>query len=178
MLLPLALLLIQMDFCLAHDAPRPHESFLLKALAVGGASLDQASLRLPDGLVLSAPPLHLLHQPEDRQELNWRIEALRPGEYFVEVVVGERGFAKRVTVADPGRTVRLSPARVLPGWLELFMESAEPPLPPDSPLHHIVVTYPPRRLPLGKWELHWLVPFFVFSLVVAFALKGVLRTEF
>jgi len=178
MLVPLVLLLVQMDLRLGHQALRPRDSFLLKALAAGDAPLDQAALRLPDGLALSAPPLHIHHQPDNRREVNWRIDALRPGEYSIEVVVADELFAKQVTVVESGNAVRISPARVRPDWLELILESAEPPLPPGAPLHHIVITYPHRNLVLGRWELHWLIPFFVLSLVAAFALKGVLRTEF
>ncbi|MBI3661457.1 MAG: hypothetical protein HY234_00175 [Acidobacteria bacterium] len=178
MTVPLVLLLVQMDLRLGHEPLRPRSSFLLKALAAGDASLEQASLRLPDGLVLTAPPLHIFHAPEKRQEVNWRLEAQRPGEFSVEVVVADKVFSKQVIVVEPGSNVRLSPARVRPDWMELLLESSEPPLPPDSPLHHILVVYPHRNLSLGRWELHWLVPFFVFSLMAAFAMKGVFRTEF
>jgi hypothetical protein len=178
MTVPLAILLIQMDFRLGHQALRPRDSFLLKALAAGDASLEQATLRLPDGLALTAPALHMVHAPENRHEVDWRLEALRPGTFSVDVVFADKSFSKQVIVAESGSTLRLSAARVRPGWMELFLESSEPPLPADSPFHHILVVYPHRSLALGRWELHWLVPFFVFSLIAAFALKGVFRTEF
>lgn len=178
MTLPLALILIQMDFRFGHQPLRPRDSFLLKVLAAGDASLENASLRLPDGLALTAPALHIVHPPENRHEVNWRLEAQRPGEFSVGVMLADKTFSKQVIVIEPGRTVRISPARVRPDWMELFLESSEPPLPSDSPLHHILVVYPHRSLALGRWELHWLVPFFVISLIAAFALKGVFRTEF
>ena len=178
MTVPLAILLVQMDFRFGHQPLRPRDSFLLKVLAAGDASLDTASLRLPDGLALTAPALHIVHVPENRQEVNWRLEAQRPGEFPVEVLVGDKEYAKQVIVAETDGTMRLSPARVLPDWVELFLESSEPPLPKDSPIHHILVVYPHRSLAVGHWELHWLVPFFVISLIAAFALKGVFRTEF
>jgi hypothetical protein len=178
MTVPLALILIQMDFRFGHQPLHPRNSFLLKILATGDASLESLSLSLPDGLAATAPALRIAHAPDNRQEVNWRLEAQRPGEFLVYVTVAGKTFEKHVTVAEPGSTVRLSPARVRPDWFELLLESNEPPLPVDSPVHHILVVYPHRSILLGHWELHWLVPFFVFSLVAAFALKGVLRTEF
>jgi hypothetical protein len=178
MTVPLVLLLVQMDFRFGHQPLRPRDSFLLKVLATGNVSLENASLHLPEGLALTAPALHIVHPPDNRHEVNWRLEAQRPGEFSVDVLVGDKTFAKQVIVVEPNSTVRLSPARVRRDWMELFLESSEPPLPPDSPLHHILVVYPHRSLALGRWELHWLVPFFVFSLLTAFALKGVFRTEF
>ncbi len=178
MTVPLALLLIQMDFRFGHEALRPRALFLLKVLASGDVSLENAALRLPDGLVLTAPALHIVHPLENRHEVNWRLEAQRAGDFSVDVVLAGKTFSKKVIVVDTARTVRLSPARVRPDWMELLLESSEPPLPSDSPLHHILVVYPQRSFLLGRWELHWLVPFFVFSLVAAFALKGVFHTEF
>jgi hypothetical protein len=178
MTVPLAILLIQLDFRFGHQALRPRDLFLVKVLAAGDASLENTSLRLPDGLVLTAPALHIVHTPENQQEVNWRLEAQRPGEFSVEVDVADKSFSKQIIVAESVSTARLSPARVRPEWMEFFLESSEPPLPPDSPIHHILVVYPHRSLALGHWELHWLVPFFVFSLIAAFALKGVFRTEF
>jgi hypothetical protein len=129
-------------------------------------------------LTLTAPALHIVHEPENRQEVDWRLEAQRPGNYSVDVALGNQTYSKQVVVADASGMARLSPARVRPDWMELLLESSEPPLPADSPIHHILVVYPHRSIALGRWELHWLVPFFVFSLIAAFALKGVFRTEF
>ncbi len=178
MTVPLALILIQMDFRLGHQPLRPRDSFLLKVLAAGDASLESLSLSLPDGLAATAPALRIAHAPDNRQEVDWRLEAQRPGEFLVYVSVAGKMLEKHVTVVETGNTVRLSPARVRPDWFELLLESNEPPLPSDSPVHHILVVYPHRSIALGRWRMHWLLPFFVFSMVAAFALKGVLRTEF
>jgi hypothetical protein len=178
MTVPLALFLLQLDFRLGHQPLRPRDSFLLKVLAAGNASLEDAALRVPEGLRVTAPALHITHAPDQRQEVNWRLEAQRAGEFSVDVTLADKSFAKQVVVVEPSRTVRLSPARVRPDWFEFVFESNEPPLPVDSPAHHILVVYPQRSIALGRWQMHWLVPFFVFSLIAAFALKGVFRTEF
>jgi hypothetical protein len=178
MTVPLAILLIQMDFRFGHEALHTQDQFLVKVLAAGNAPIEEATLRVPDGLTLTAPALHIVHEPDIRQEVNWRLEAQRPGNYVVEVMLGNQTFSKQVVVADSANPLRVSPARVRPDWLELLLESSEPPLPTDSPIHHILVVYPHRSIQLWRWELHWLVPFFVITLIAAFALKGIFRTEF
>ena len=178
MTVPLVLLLVQMDFRFGHHPLRPRDSFLLKVLAAGDATLENVALSLPEGLAATAPALNIAQPPNNQHEVNWRVAAQRAGEFSVFVTVAGQTFEKQVIVVEPDATVRLSPARVRPGWFEWLLESSEPPLPSGSPVHHILVVYPHRSLALGRWELHWLVPFLVFSLVAAFALKGVFRTEF
>jgi hypothetical protein len=48
---------------------------------------------------------------------------------------------------------------------------AEPPLPKDSPLHAITLSYPEATIDAGLVSAHWLIVFLVLSIVFAFALK-------
>ena len=72
MTVPLVILLTQMDFRLGHETLRPQDAFLIKVLAAGNASIEEASLRVPDGLTLTAPALHILPRSNSDREATLR----------------------------------------------------------------------------------------------------------
>lgn len=171
MILPLLLIMVQLEMRLGHFPVLPGEPFLLTAKVSTPAWLEQTSLRLPPAVRLDSPPLRI----PDRREISWRLIAQEPGDFEVGVAVGEKSFAKEVTVG--GSTVRLSAKRVQSGLWDRFLYPGEPPLPDEAPLEWIEVQYSPRRIDLGLFQAHWLFPFFGFSIVAGLALKGVLGTE-
>ncbi len=171
MFLPIVLIMVQLEMRLGQHAAQPEESFLVAATFAEADGLEQASLRLPPGLVLTAPPLRIF----DRKEITWRVEAREAGDFTLGVVVGEKAFAKTVTVGDSA--ARLSSKRVRAGLVNQFLYPGEPPLPKEAPVESIEIKYRPRSIDSGLFESHWLIPFFGLSLIAGLALKGVLRTE-
>ena len=169
--LPLVILLLQLDAHLGWVPARPGDPLVLTARVAAAASLDQVSLRLPAGLELSAPPVRI---PEDK-EIAWRIQAAQAGEFTLEVEAAGQRVSKKVIVATD--LARVSARRGRAGLFEEFLHPAEPPLPEGSILETIQVHYRRRTINLGLFQTHWLVPFFVLSLLSGYAMKGLLRTE-
>jgi hypothetical protein len=171
MFLPIVLIMVQLEMRLGQHPAQPEESFLVAATFAEADGLEQASLQLPPGLALTAPPLRIF----DRKEITWRVEAREAGDFTLRVVVGEKAFAKTVTVGNSA--ARLSSKRVRAGLVNQFLHPGEPPLPKDALVESIEIKYRPRSIDSGLFESHWLFPFFVFSIIAGLALKGVLRTE-
>ena len=171
MLVPLALLLAQLELRLGQIPFKPHDGFLLQARLAGRIPPDQVSLRLPQELHLSAPPVRI---PEE-EEITWRIEAESYGDFSVEVMAAGQSFTKQVTVAAD--LARLSTTRLRSNWLQALLHPGELPLPADGPLEAIQVRYARRSIELGPYRVHWWFPFFVLVLGWAMALKVVTRTE-
>jgi len=171
MFLPIVLIMVQLELRLGQHAAQPEESFLVAATFAEADGLEQASLRLPPGLALTAPPLRIF----ERKEITWRVEASEAGDFTLGVVVGEQAFAKTVTVGDSA--ARLSRKRIRAGLVNQFLYPGEPPLPKEAPVESIEIKYRPRSIDSGLFESHWLIPFFGLSLIAGLALKGVLRTE-
>lgn len=171
MFLPIVLIMVQLEMRLGQHPARAEESFLVAATFAEADGLEQTSLRLPPGLALTAPPLRIF----DRKEITWRVEASEAGDFTLGVVVGEKAFAKTVTVGNSA--ARLSSKRVRAGLVNQFLYPGEPPLPREAPVESIEIKYRPRSIDSGLFESHWLVPFFGLSLIAGLALKGVLRTE-
>ena len=172
MLLPLALLLVQMEVRLGRRPIRPGESALVAARFSQSEALEAATLSVPPGLTLTAPALRI---PTER-EIDWRIHSDQPGEYVVAVQVGDRTFPKQVVFST--RLVRTSALRPQQNWWDQLLNPGETPLPAEGVLEAIEVKYPPRAVSFGLFESHWLIPFFVISILAGYAMKGIFKTEF
>jgi len=89
LILPLLLILVQLEAHFGRLPIRVGDNFLLKARLSEIAALGQVSLRLPQGLRSTAPALHI----PDMREIDWRIQAELPGRHRAEIMVGGRAFS-------------------------------------------------------------------------------------
>lgn len=170
MIVPLVLVVAQLQFHYGYRGLAPGESALVKVeLQQASGSKPSAALEAPQGLRVETPALWI---PELR-ELAWRIRAESPGDYEINVKLGDVVETKSIVVSEAVR--RRSPIRVGPGWLDQLIYPAEPPLPGSSPIRSIIVTYPERDVEVFGWGLHWMVIFIVLSIAFAFLLRGPLK---
>ena len=170
---PLVLVMAQLQFHYAYQGLRPGQAAVVTAELRAPAALSsrpEATLVAPDGIRVETPALWM---PSVGQ-LAWRIRAERQGDYALALsVAGAEAVTKSVRVTDA--IVRRSPLRVDGGFWNQLLYPAESPLPSAGPLREIRVTYPETGVDVFGFEMHWMIPFFVLSIVFAFALKGVLR---
>jgi len=173
MIIPVVLILVQLNAHYGYQPLRPGESAIVAAKFARPGDLDacRLGLEVPPGLRVETPPLRIPAQ----SEVDWRIGAERPGRYTVRIIVGEGSVEKEVVVGDTH--TRVSPERVGSGWWAVLMNPGEKPLPDTSAVCSITVGYQPASLPLLRWNIHWLVAFFVLSIAFGFALKGLFRVE-
>ena len=173
MIIPLVIVLVQLNFRFGFRPLQPEERAIVavkfsEPLPLRGMEI---SLEAAEGLKVETPPLRIgsLH------EVNWRLQAEKPGEFELKVRLGEKLFTKRMIVSD--ELCQLSTRRVSSSFFQEFLYPSEPPLPSNSPVSYIEVRYPPRHLNLGGWNIHWIIVFFVLSIAFGFALKGAFRVE-
>jgi len=172
---PLGLLVAQLQFHYAYSG-----------LEVGGQAVVSIRMRAPDSAssvdvnpnpALTVPPGLRIETPPvwtpSLREAAWRIEADRPGDYDVAVRVGGHEVIKRVRVSN--RIVRRSPVRPDGDTIEQLIHPAEPPLPDDSGVESIAVTYSRRDVRLFGYGVHWAVIFGGFTMVFALALRRPFR---
>ncbi len=172
MLLPLLIVMVQLDLRLGAQPLETGSAFLLKARMTSPQALEQVSLRLPDGLRQTAPPVRVT----ENREINWRLEAAHPGPYALAVQAGAQQVIKEVFVGES--LARLTPARVRSGMWEELLNMGEAPLPGNGPVERVEVMYPARKISAAGFHMHWVIPFFALSLLTGFALKGVVGAEF
>jgi len=161
------LVIAQLEFHYDYRGLMPGETAVVKVRLKGEPTArPEAALQAPDGLRVETPAVWIPSQ----RELAWRIAAERRGDYHLEVVVDGDAESKTVRVSD--RVVRLSPLRVTSGFMDELIYPAEAPLPAASRLASIALVYPDRDFEVMGFGLHWMVVFFILSIVFAFALKG------
>src|SRR5262245_19444538 len=95
LIVPLTILIVQLDHYLGWTGLPTGELFLIKASITNADILNLTDLRLPEGLTMTAPPVHI---PEDN-EIVWRVVATRSGHYEVNVGTSNKTFSKRVTIS-------------------------------------------------------------------------------
>jgi hypothetical protein len=168
---PLVLVIAQLQFHYGYEGLRPGQRALLRVeLAPGtGGGRPAAALELPAGLRAETEAVWV---PSESQIL-WRLAAERDGDYELGVDVAGARVTKTVRVTP--RTVRLSPVRVDSGFLSQLLYPAEPPLPRGSPVRAVHLAYPDREVSVLGHGMHWMIPFFVLSIVFAFALRGLFK---
>jgi hypothetical protein len=167
MLGPFVVILAQLVANYAYD-PSPTGSVELLHVQLdpdAAVSPRDATLALPDGVVLDAPPV----ATADHQVF-WRLRADEPGDHVLRVSIDGTEYEKGWAVGGDARKV---PLRRLRG-LEAILYPGEPALPGDGPVLAIELGMHPRTLgPLPAGEFGIVLWTFVISLVAGFAVKGV-----
>ena len=177
MIVPMVLLIAQLQFHYGYGGLEPGQSAVLKVTlneadagsATNGNGGHKPAMRLdsPSGLRVETSGVWV----PSLREMAWRIGAVEAGEYELQISVDGKEYAKSVLVADG--LERRSPIRLEPGFFNQLLYPAEDPLPGDSPIRSIEVAYPEADVDvLGWFKLHWLIVFFLLSIVFAFSLKS------
>ncbi|MEZ5064322.1 MAG: hypothetical protein R3B81_06275 [bacterium] len=175
MILPFVLLMAQLQFRYGFDGFHVGDEPLLTVELkpdwradlpqVDEGARPPAELETPAGVTSETPAVWL----PAKNELAWRLAPEREGSYEVAVKVGDQTYTKTLEVADGGVAKR-SPLRHDGSILDALLYPMEPSL-PDGPVKAIRLTYPDATVWFLGWHWHWLIVFFVLSVVFAFALK-------
>lgn len=170
-ILPLVLLIVQLDRYLGFVPLEPGQTFLLIVHTANPDSLNEVSLQLPPELTTTAPAVHV---PSDN-EVAWRVMAEKDGNYDVNIAAAGQVFSKQAVVSSG--VARVSPVRLRGRFWERMLVSGEPALPDNSPIQSIEVSYPARSIHFAWVDWNWIWLFFVLSLVAGFFFKSVLGIE-
>jgi hypothetical protein len=66
---------------------------------------------------------------------------------------------------------------VASSFWDILLNPGEMPIAKDSSVKQIKIDYPSRSIEIFGWNLHWLIVFFVLSIVFGFAFKGLFKVE-
>ncbi len=163
---PLMLIFVQLNFRYGLRSLELGEPTIVRVKFNTSLSDIDGSVHLQssNGLRIETPPLQI---PGER-EVNWRISAINVGTHMLVLKIGNRSIEKRIQVESG--LVQLSPRRVSSRFRSFFYPS-EPMLANETAIKFIEVSYPEMRLRLAGYNLHWVIPFTMISMVFAFALR-------
>jgi uncharacterized membrane protein (DUF106 family) len=174
MIVPLVLVIAQLQFHYGYAGLQAGKTALLDVALEDGWREKLADPGERPPITVEAPPDVRIESPAvwipALNEMTWRVVPEREGNYELRVTVDGTSYSKSVVVSN--RVVRRSPSRLAASLLDELIYPAEAPLPRDGPLRSISVTYPEVEVSVFGWHFHWLVVFFVLSIVFAFALRN------
>lgn len=170
LIVPLVLIIAQLNLRFAARPLEPGEEALVKTKVADVSMLStNIVLEAPDGVRVETPGVRI----ESDSEIAWRVRPVEPGVYSLKIHTESGTVEKELRVGkESWATVSKYRAVTL---AELLLYPGEPAISPSKGVESVEVTYPNLRF-LG-YELDWLIPFFVFSTVSAFAFSRVLRVE-
>ena len=171
LLIPILLILVQLNYSFGFRPLLPGEASLLKATFSEPAILEEElRLEAPDGIEVETPAVRI----PSASEAAWRIRVKEPGVHSVTLWVGDESFKKRVQ--GGGGRGPVAPLRST-HLADVLLYHVEEPLPASVQVSSLEFAYPPLSIQLLGWEMHWLLFFFVASIVAAFAFKGPMGVE-
>ena len=168
MALPFSLLLVHLDTFYGVGELVPGRAVVVK-VTMKDAAGPMPHLGAPAGVLIETPAVWI----PSLREAAWRVSAERAGDYELTVTAGGTAVTKQF--AATSGVIRRSPVRPDARLLDQFMNPAERPIPRTSAVESVTVTYPSRSVAVLGWEVHWLIVFFVLSMVFAFALRSSLK---
>lgn len=174
MIVPLILILVQLNFWFGYESLRPNESAILKiTLADDQNPLEtQITVQPSLGLVMETPPLRI----EESHEINWRFAATQEGIQRFDVTIDGTTVSKRVSVAQKPLS-KISPLKPGKKILDQVLYPTEAPVDSRLPIQKIEIQYPSKNMNLLGWGIHWIIVYFVLSIVFGFAFKGVFKVQ-
>jgi uncharacterized membrane protein (DUF106 family) len=172
-IIPITLLIVQLDRSLGSTAIRANTPFLLSARVSNADALKELSIDLPPEIRTDAPPVHVLAD----MEVVWRLVASQEGSFEVKVMAAGESATKTVRVTS--ELARVSPVRLRDHFWERMFLSGESALPGNGPVKSIMVDYPERNISLGiaNYEINWIWLFFILSMIAGFIFKELLGIE-
>ena len=172
LLVPVLLIMTQLNLRFAVRPVELGEAILVKAFMRNASVLDDdVTLETANGVTVESAGVRI---PATR-EVAWRVRADAPGAHEMVVHVGEEALAMRLVAGDQWGAV--PQRRTGRGVWDTLLYPGEAPILATHTVEALEIAYPTLELRVFGWTIHWLVAFFVLSLVFGFVFKGALGVE-
>ncbi len=174
MIVPVLLILIQLNSWFGYRSLREGEPFLLKVKLAEGQDPMQTNLEVTpsEAYKVETPALRM----QEEREIDWRLSPTRNGLQEIALTLDGTKITKSLAVGQRPLS-RLSPLKPGGKFMDVAFNPSEPSVAKGSPIASIEVAYPEARLDFLGIRFHWLVAFFILSIVFGFGLKGLFRVE-
>jgi uncharacterized membrane protein (DUF106 family) len=170
-IIPITLLIVQLDRYLGSTAISTNTPFLLTVQTSGAEAMNALSLDLPGEITMTAPAVHVAAE----NEVVWRLAASRDGDYEIKVVAGADRVTKKVRVSSG--LARVSAVRLRGHFWERLFSSGESALPAGGAVESITINYPERNIEIAGYEINWIVLFFLLSMIAGYLFKELLGIQ-
>jgi len=174
MIIPILLVLVQLNAWFGNRSLHEGEQFLLKVKLIDGHNPVQTNLEVAPSSAyeVETPALRI----EEDREIDWRLRAKDSGLHEIVFSLDGKKIAKTLAVGQKP-LIRLSTMKPGSNFWDLAFNPSESALANDLPIKSIEISYPEARLRFLGINFHWLVAFFILSIIFGFALKGLFKVE-
>ena len=172
LILPIFLIMAQLNLRFAVRPLLPGETAIVKALVRDSATLNgPLKLATNNGIVIETPPVRI----EADGEVVWRIRAKEIGKHRLVLHIGNESLDTHVVTGHSWSAVpQLRTGR---GAIESLLYPGAPPIADTHAVEAIEISYPELNLEFLGVNTNWLITFFVLSMGFGFAFKGRLGVE-
>lgn len=168
MLVPVLLILIQMHFRFSFEPLKPGDTALVKVfIDPQKASLYDIELQPEEGITLETKALRI----PIYGEIDWRIRVDSISESEQSLVLYDGNTSIKTPLATGSELQRIYPELMKKSWLDVLLNPGAPFLDDTDYIQKIEISYPERVMTLFSIPVHWLISFFVLSVIAGFALK-------
>lgn len=174
MIIPLILILIQLNLWFGYESLAPGQEAVLKAeLEMDESLLDQEiKIEPSSGFSIETPPIRI----EEQMEVNWRLRAKEEGIHELWFTLNGNKFVKKVAVGLRPLS-KISALKVQHNFLDELFNPGEAPLSRGLPVKTIEIRYPSKQMNLFGWRIHWIIVYFALSIIFGFSFKGIFKVE-
>lgn len=173
MLIPVIVILTQADmrYGVRPLEPSEHALFTVKLKEESKSLLYDVKLALPDGVDLAVDALRMPHE----NKVAWDLNVTATGRHKISVTAGKFTSSHELVVSS--NVARVTKIRAAGNFLSQFLNPGLPPLPKDSPFEEMEIGYPPRELKFHGKIVHWMLAYFIISVIFGFGVKDFFGVE-
>ena len=174
MIIPLILILSQLNLWFGYQALDPGEKTILKVKLKESQSLLDINLSVEpsSGFDIETLPIRI----EEEGEISWRLHAKEMGVHDLSLIIDGTRITKEIAVSQKPLS-RISQAKVRRNLVDEFFHPKEAPLPGNLPIKKIEVKYPSKSMNFFGWRLPWWLVYLALAILFGFTFKGVFKVE-
>lgn len=182
MIVPMVLLIVQMSLRYEWRPLHVGETAVVTAeLAPDApANVDPVELVADDGVTVEVGPSRVYEKGDgdwpSRNEVVWRLRPTASGRHVLHIRHEGKEVTKEMMVSDE-RYARVSPIRAGDSLIDKLLFPAEQPASNGDLIQKVEIDYPTGSTPIVGWDVHWIITYFVASIVIALAIKPLLKVN-
>ena len=174
MIIPILLIIIHSNFWFAYDALDMNEQALLKIKLSEEYTPSEFDITVnsSDVVNIETPPVRI----DEEHEITWRFSAIKQGVHDIDIQAGEKSMTKSISIGRKSLS-KISPLKKRKSLMNQLLYPVERPFDKNSPVKSIEISYPTSGLRLFGLNIHWIVTFFILSIIFGYSLKGLFGVE-
>jgi len=169
--IPVSLILIQIGSRYGSRPLKINEATVVSVTVKDNIHLQKISLSDSGGISIETDPVRIPAQ----NKIYWRIKGFKKGIWHVHCIYDTVKITKRIVIDT--HTKLIAGSRKNKYSISAFLNPGEKTLPDNQFLKEIHIDYPEKPVEVAGLHIHWLVLFFILSIVFGFAFKGFLGVE-